>query len=352
MNFAILCTPHVINISSIMKNKQIIIHVGPAKTGTSALQYFLLKNRDKLEKAGYYYPDHHVDQNGVGGGHAPTCRFNIKNIINNFLESNSKHHTLILSSENFFHMINELNKIYASIKFVSFYRCSIYQSLSGYIQKIKRKNQTDKFKRHKIDRTPNDTHLDNLKIKNINYTIIPYMFDFDNTWSIVNEFLRFIDNSNVLSHMYENKIKIVNPSYCIEAIELKRYINNYINDINIDNNESTMHELDVILQKFTEGVNDFSFLKDEQFEENKKIEILFLEKIIKNYKQPQLKVILNHTQKSKNKKFIKQQLSKQQIVKIVRHIANEDVNILKNILPYISKDPDHPICTEIRNIIE
>ena len=249
-------------------------------------------------------------------------------------------------------MINELNKIYASIKFVSFYSCSIYQSLSGYIQKIKRKNQTDKFKRHKIDRTPNDTHLDNLKIKNINYTIIPYMFDFDNTWSIVNEFLRFIDNSNVLSHMYENKIKIVNPSYCIEAIELKRYINNYINDINIDNNESTMHELDVILQKFTEGVNDFSFLKDEQFEENKKIEILFLEKIIKNYKQPQLKVILNHTQKSKNKKFIKQQLSKQQIVKIVRHIANEDVNILKNILPYISKDPDHPICTEIRNIIE
>lgn len=337
-----------------LENKQVIIHIGPGKTGTSALQYFLLKNRDKLEKAGYYYPDHRVDQNGVGGGHANPRRFNIKNIINNFLESNSKHHTLILSSENFFVKINELNKICANIKFVSFYRCSIYQSLSGYIQKIKRKDQTDKFKRHKIDRTPNDIHLDNLKIKNINYTIIPYMFDFDNTWSIVNEFLRFIDNSNVLSHMYENKIKIVNPSYCIEAIELKRYINKYINKFDVEKPENIfiLNKLDTVLQRFADGESMFSFLEDEQFEENKKIEILFLENIIKNYKQPQLKVILNHMQKSRNKKFITQQLSKQQIVKIVKHIANEDVNILKNILPYISKDSEHPICTEIINIIE
>ena len=53
-----------------VENKQIIIHVGPAKTGTSALQYFLLRNRNELKKVGYYYPEHRIDENDISGGHS------------------------------------------------------------------------------------------------------------------------------------------------------------------------------------------------------------------------------------------------------------------------------------------
>ena len=35
-------------------------------------------------------------------------------------------------------------------------------------------------------------HLDNLKNKNFDYSIIPYNYDFDDTWSIANDFLKFV----------------------------------------------------------------------------------------------------------------------------------------------------------------
>ena len=81
-----------------VENKQIIVHQGPAKTGTSALQYFLLKNQNELKKVGYHYPTHKIDENNISGGHY-NRKFNIKKTISEFLESN--YHTLILSSEQF-----------------------------------------------------------------------------------------------------------------------------------------------------------------------------------------------------------------------------------------------------------
>ena len=97
-----------------MKNKQIIIHVGPAKTGTSALQYFLLRNCDELKKVGYYYPNHRLDENDISGGHG-SPEFDIKKTINEFLESN--YHTLILSAESFFKDSFERDKSFSLARF-------------------------------------------------------------------------------------------------------------------------------------------------------------------------------------------------------------------------------------------
>ena len=313
-----------------MKNKQIIIHVGPPKTGTSALQYFLLKNHDELKKVGYYYPKHGKDENGISGGHG-TPKFNTKKTIKNFLESND--HTLILSSESFWSQINEINSLHSNIKFISFYRCSVYQSISGYIQQIKRRNKTEKFNTNKIKRKPNDMHLDNLKNENLNYTIIPYNFDFDDTWSIANEFLKFIERNNDLNHLYENKVKVVNPAYSIEAFEFKRYINKFIDQFDEEKceNKFILGKLDKILQRVTDGESNFSFLNNEQFEENKKIEISFLEKLISEYNQSKLETTLEYIEKSKNKKYITQILSEEQIDKIVNYVAGEDINLLKEL---------------------
>lgn len=52
--------------------KTLYLHIGTPKTGTSAIQYFCVKNRDTLERQGLYYPDlgyrfasSHANRNGA-----------------------------------------------------------------------------------------------------------------------------------------------------------------------------------------------------------------------------------------------------------------------------------------------
>ena len=48
--------------------KTIFIHVGPPKTGTSAIQNWFSKNADMLRTKGLFYPEHALDPNGVSSG--------------------------------------------------------------------------------------------------------------------------------------------------------------------------------------------------------------------------------------------------------------------------------------------
>ena len=52
------------------KSYDVILHIGAPKTGSSALLNFFLKNREQLASAGYYYPEHGFDVNGISGGHS------------------------------------------------------------------------------------------------------------------------------------------------------------------------------------------------------------------------------------------------------------------------------------------
>ncbi|MCB1675625.1 MAG: hypothetical protein KDI01_05005, partial [Halioglobus sp.] len=50
--------------------KRIVIHAGPGKTGSSALQASLLANSDKLAEVEVLYPKHGLDKNSISTGHA------------------------------------------------------------------------------------------------------------------------------------------------------------------------------------------------------------------------------------------------------------------------------------------
>ena len=52
-------------------NHTLVIHIGMPKTGSTALQYFLYLNRDKLERHGWCYPllaEELSDVNGASSG--------------------------------------------------------------------------------------------------------------------------------------------------------------------------------------------------------------------------------------------------------------------------------------------
>jgi hypothetical protein len=88
----------------------VYLHIGTPKTGTSVLQYFLLKNRDRLHSKGVDYPTHTLDPNGVSSGNAKQIVLALesgnnseaKHIITEYL--NSSYRTILLSSEYFFRL--------------------------------------------------------------------------------------------------------------------------------------------------------------------------------------------------------------------------------------------------------
>ena len=52
-----------------MKEKNIYFHIGPGKTGTSAIQAWLQSNQAWLKKNSVLYPEHELDINNVSSGH-------------------------------------------------------------------------------------------------------------------------------------------------------------------------------------------------------------------------------------------------------------------------------------------
>ena len=111
-----------------MKNKQVYIHIGYPKTGTSALQDTLAYNQEKLELAGFYYPNavelwmlgsrgnKHSAEQGIHK--IPTAHHRLVNKPNSFTRlsksemdlefkpiltafDKSSCHTLLISSESF-----------------------------------------------------------------------------------------------------------------------------------------------------------------------------------------------------------------------------------------------------------
>ncbi|MEP4301758.1 MAG: hypothetical protein ABJ340_19085, partial [Paraglaciecola sp.] len=129
-------------------NKRILIHVGPPKSGTSAIQLALLQHRDTLSQMGINYPTHGLGANGISSGNLEAilsldcnnkwqvCEDKISSLIAEF--NNSTQHTLLLSSEYFFYLAKEIAVLIPQAKFIAYVRCPIDTYESSYNQSIKR----------------------------------------------------------------------------------------------------------------------------------------------------------------------------------------------------------------------
>ena len=127
---------------------RIVVHTGPGKTGSSALQLWLSENTEKLREQGVYYPTHKTDANGVSSGNrhkvleqtesgrlTPSPRL-IEKLLGDFERSGTQ--TLLLSSEFFFPAIAELDCLLPGAEFLAYLRDPLESFESDYNQRVKR----------------------------------------------------------------------------------------------------------------------------------------------------------------------------------------------------------------------
>lgn len=130
------------------KSYDVILHIGAPKTGSSALQNFFLKNREQLASAGYYYPEHGFDVNGISGGHSrlgislrdkqeALAARTFKEFID---EAKSQNKVLLLSSESYYSHPAAIKRLMDGFncRIVCFFRDPSEFVVSIYNQSVKR----------------------------------------------------------------------------------------------------------------------------------------------------------------------------------------------------------------------
>ena len=240
------------------------IHIGPGKTGTSVIQNWSINNVDFLAKNDIYYPAHSLDSNGVSGGHqllilsqSDNGWYVDKNKVTKLLKEvkarKEKH--ILLSSERFWQYLDELIECFPNAKFIFYIRSSLDHFESGYNQQVKRNNLTapiaDRFKNFsplpyaskKLVETVEKRGLDRFHIRLYDRDLFKHS-------NILYDFFEAIFNltpTNII-------IKNVNSSYCLEALEFKRFINQYKLE------EIEMIKLDQVLQRYEDGNFNYTLI--------------------------------------------------------------------------------------------
>ncbi|MEZ5541710.1 MAG: hypothetical protein R3F42_06675 [Pseudomonadota bacterium] len=247
----------------------VIFHIGAPKTGSSAIQKFLLENRHNLNRLGYYYPEHGLDENGISGGqsilgldiahdkpgnarplleswHAQACRRGL---------------TLLISAESLFNHPEKLKNLTGDLrcKILSFYRDPVEAIYSNYNQSIKRHFITATFQQtcERILKTEPDFYTGRIFARwadcfgNENVVLMAYDLDLYDQTPIQATFLSMLGApEDAIKRLTPDNISYVNRSYSPGALELKRLLNHVLDISNKKQND----KIDLLLQKHSDAI--------------------------------------------------------------------------------------------------
>ncbi|NMH60199.1 hypothetical protein [Alteromonas ponticola] len=240
-----------------------IIHIGPHKTGSSAIQKWLLENRQHLIEEGVFYPPHEIDENGVSSGNFwNIAKLNSASelIVDNdkvealYLKArNAKCHTVLLSSEFFTKYLSKIHPYFSDALYIGYIRFGLEVIESGYNQGVKRHGRAEKFSlpKRSFSRTLRLLEQGIKKVGVSQFIFRPYDQSLFEGKSIIADFLAAIDVTVSADNLIVES-EWVNTSYSPEGLEFKRWFNHYpLNDLQIRLDSFLQHEGSLKKQKYS-----------------------------------------------------------------------------------------------------
>jgi hypothetical protein len=281
----------------------------------------LSSNPSFLKEHGIYYPSHSVDINGVSSGNVRSIydvdkakKFTLnKDRLSEMLYafSVSDYSVLLLSSEFFFRRMDELKAYIPHAKFIAYVRNPMEIKESNYNQSVKRHFKLEKLNAVRSKRLPNMAKL----------------VEFTDTYGAQYLYLRlygdnYFKRGNIVSDLLSVigidanvTLPIVNNSYQFEALEFKRWFNQFhLVDYQV--------MVDRALQGFIEGSSHYSLISKEQYIEDSSYYACVLENYAKALKTPNLAPLVADMKNASQKPYFIQALSDNHFLSVCRYLQD------------------------------
>lgn len=252
---------------NVSEDKQVYIHLGPPKTGTSAIQAWLSSHRDVLTSQGIYYPEHTADENGVSSGNfeqlvsldEQTQRAYFDDVKANALIDKFNQldcNALLLSSEHFYYYLIWLFSRFPDIDYVFYIRHPLAITESGFHQEVKRHQRTQPFF------IPQSIGFNSLEfVKSVSEEFgcrVSYRYYDDCLFEGGGLVADFVSTIGVTESIKVTK-KRLNTQYSPGSIALMIKCNHFAS-------EALRRQLDFVLQRYSEDIPSFSFVTNEDFQ--------------------------------------------------------------------------------------
>ncbi|GGA78531.1 hypothetical protein GCM10011369_20540 [Neiella marina] len=325
-----------------MDNINALIHIGSPKAGSSALQKYLVTNAIQLRQQGFFYPKHSLDNNGISSGNVLSVydrledgslvlsRRKIAKLIDDFKGSGC--HTLLLSSEAFFQRVIELSRVFTDCKFIAYVRSPLDVFESGYNQLIKRHGQ-HKFIGLNKKLSINGIELLIRSIEGVGadrFDLRAYAINCFQGGNIINDFFKAtgISDCSVQDGAY------VNRSYCLEALEAKRWLNSLLLPKKIDD------QIDLLLQSYNGPTREYSLLPCDVYERLRQQAITALERLNSVTAIESFDRFIESVKTTPQRKYISQAESRHFALNGFEFIFKENPRLYFCIAEYVSKEVD------------
>jgi hypothetical protein len=306
-------------VQEVELNKKIYIHVGPPKTGTSAVQKWLSSNQAILQQQGVLYPSHKVDANGVSSGNV-NCIYDIDD--NKQIQLNktrldsllgdfqaSQFSILLLSSEFFFRQMDELKSLIPEAKFIAYIRNPLETKESSYNQSVKRHFQVKELNTVRRKQLPFMVRLVEFSEQFGHNDLILRLYG--GTYFYRNNIVS--DILFVMGIDMDVSLPIVNSSYQFEALEFKRWFNQFHLDTYQD-------MVDRSLQGFIAGNETYSLIQQDQYVDDGTYYAVLLKTYAKSMNTSALEPLISDMKSLTAKPFFPQKLSEKQFLSVCQYL--------------------------------
>lgn len=308
----------------------ILIHIGPPKTGTSAIQFCLQHDRKRLADAGIFYPEHTTDVNGISSGNLNSIFDTVddQRVLNQAkvtdllqLCAQSNFHTLLLSSEFFFERLADIAELLPSARFIAYVRNPLDSFESLYNQSVKRHHHTQPIKNSvklprfylaKLDKFIEQLCKDRFLLRS--YSVNAFAGG-----SIVADFyhiLGIVPPDNITQQ--------INPSYSFEALEFKRWLNQFCS-------AEIALKADKLLQAFSSDKQRFTLLDAETYERYKAQAYDYVNDFCIKYDVFMSATLLDDIYSSASKPYVEQTLVLEQFMLVADYLHKYDSWLYRNI---------------------